>query len=87
MTKEMSDADGVIQFPATEQERRAMRRAKQDAERRRLINLFIDDAAGDQALFHTPTGECFADLIIGGVRQHPAGRAHKGVYHCPPFIQ
>jgi hypothetical protein len=76
MAENPSDGgDSVVPFPSTEEERRAMRRAKQEAERQRLINLFIDDAAGSQALFHTPAGECFADLIIDGVRQTWAVRS------------
>jgi hypothetical protein len=66
---EGDSGDGVVQFPATAKEREALRRAKQEAEKQRLVNLFIDEAAGDQALFHTPAGECFADLIIEGIRQ------------------
>src|SRR5262245_31549391 len=61
--------DRVVQFPTTAEERRALRRARQEAERQRLVNLFVDEAAGDQALFCTPAGECYADLIIESVRQ------------------
>jgi hypothetical protein len=60
--------DKVVQFPTTAEERRALQRAKQEAERRRLADLFVDEASG-QALFHTPDDECFADLVVGGVRQ------------------
>jgi hypothetical protein len=60
--------DKVVQFPTTAEERRALHRAKQEAERRRLADLFVDEASG-QALFHTPDDECFADLVVGGVRQ------------------
>jgi hypothetical protein len=70
MTSSTSDDDDkVVRFPTTPEERRALHRARQEAERQRLINLFLDEAAGDQALFRTPAGECYADLIIEGVRQ------------------
>lgn len=58
------DDNKVVQFPTTPEERRALHRAKQEAERQRLARLFVDEAAGDQALFRTPSGECYADLII-----------------------
>jgi hypothetical protein len=61
------DDNKVVQFPSTPEERRALQRAKQEAERQRLADLFVDEAAG--GLFHTPSGECFADLQIAGVRQ------------------
>jgi hypothetical protein len=57
----------VVQFPTTAEERRALHRARQEAERRRLADLFVDEARG--ALFHTPAGECFADIVVGGIRQ------------------
>lgn len=63
------DGDGkVVQFPSTPEERRERQRAKQETERQRLVDLFVDEA-GDQALFHTADDECYADLIIAGVRQ------------------
>jgi hypothetical protein len=73
-SKHMSSSTGegddkVVQSPTTEEERRAIRRARQEVERQRLVNLFVDETAGDRALFHTPSGECYADLIIEGVRQ------------------
>lgn len=68
MTSSTGEGDGkVVQFPATAEERRALQRAKQEAERKRLADLFVDEARG--ALFHTPAGECFADIVVGGVRQ------------------
>src|SRR6516164_9314401 len=70
MTSSTGDDDNkVVRFPTTPEERRALHRARQEAERQRLINLFLDEEAGDQALFRTPAGECYADLIIEGVRQ------------------
>jgi len=61
--------DKVVPFPTTAEERKAIQRAKQEAERRRLADLFVDEAACGQTLFRTPDGECYADLIIEGVRQ------------------
>jgi hypothetical protein len=62
--------DNIAQFPKTAEERRALRKAKQDAAKQRLINVFIDEAGGgDQALFHTPDDVAYADLIIDGHRE------------------
>jgi hypothetical protein len=57
------DDNKVVRFPSTPEERRAHHRARQEAERQRLINLFLDEEAGNQALFRTPAGECYADLV------------------------
>jgi hypothetical protein len=54
----------IIEFPKSSEERKALRKARQDQEKQRLINIFIDEAGGDQALFHTPDGVAYADLII-----------------------
>ena len=40
--------DKVVKFPKTPEERRALRKAKDDLERQRLVNVFIDEAGGDQ---------------------------------------
>ena len=71
MTHSTGGGDGTIdnQFPTTEEERRALRKAKQDRERQRLVNCFVDEAGADQALFHNSDGAAFADLIIEGSRQ------------------
>jgi hypothetical protein len=61
--------DRVVEFPKTPEERRALRKAKDDLERRRLINVFVDEAGGDQALFHTPDDVAYADLIVDGHRE------------------
>ena len=61
------DDDKVVQFPTTAEERRAHQRAKQEVERKRLADLFVDEAKG--ALFQTPADESFADIIVDGVRQ------------------
>ena len=45
--------DNVFTFPKTAAERAALRKAKQDLERQRLVHSFVDDA---RALFHTPDG-------------------------------
>jgi hypothetical protein len=59
----------IVQFRATAEERRALRKAKQDLERQRLIHCFVDDAGASQALFRSSDGIGFADLIIEGARQ------------------
>ena len=45
-----NDDDKVVAFPKTAEERKALRKAKQDIERQKLVNLFIDEAGSD-ALF------------------------------------
>jgi hypothetical protein len=62
------DDNNVVKFPPTPEERRALQRARQEAEQRRVAHLFVDEASG-QALFRTPDGECYADAIIAGVRE------------------
>ena len=71
MTSVNDDGDdsNIVEFPTTDAERRAQRKAKQDREKQRLINIFIDEVGGDQALFHTPDGVAYADLIIAGHRE------------------
>ena len=61
--------DNVVQFPKTAEERRALRKAKEALEKQRLINVFIDEAGGDKALFHTSDGVAYADLMINGHRE------------------
>ena len=63
------DDSNVVGFPQTPEERRALRKAKQDIEKRKLINVFIDEAGGDTALFRTPDGVSYADLIVNGHRE------------------
>ena len=58
--------DNVFTFPKTAAERAALRKAKQDLERQRFVHSFVDDA---RALFHTPDGVAYADLVVSGVRQ------------------
>ena len=69
MASNTSDGDDkVVAFPKTAEERRALRKAKQDIERQKLVNLFIDEA-GNDALFSTADGVAFADLIVAGHRE------------------
>jgi hypothetical protein len=63
------DDDNVVEFPKTAEERKALRKAKQDIERQRLIHCFLDEGGADRALFHTHDSVACADLIVGGVRQ------------------
>jgi hypothetical protein len=63
------DGDKVVEFPKTAEERKALRKAKQDLERQRLIAVFVDEAGTDQALFRTCDDVAFADLIIAGHRE------------------
>jgi hypothetical protein len=58
--------DNVVQFPRTAEERRALRKAKEDLERQRLVSTFIEN---DEALFHTRDNVAYADLIVGGHRE------------------
>ena len=60
--------DKVVAFPKTAAERAALRKAQQDIERKKLVNLFIDEAGSD-ALFPTGDGVAFADLIVAGHRE------------------
>src|SRR5262245_8461226 len=69
MTDDSDGGDKVVTFPTTPEERRALRKAKQDRERQHLVNVFIDEAGGDRALFRTPDNIAYADLIIAGHRE------------------
>ena len=69
MSFEKPGDDNVVQFPKTAEERRALRKAKEALEKQRLINVFIDEAGGDKALFHTSDGVAYADLMINGHRE------------------
>ena len=60
--------DNVFTFPKTAAERAALRKARQDLERQKLVNLFIVEAGSD-ALFPTADGVAFADLIVAGHRE------------------
>jgi hypothetical protein len=63
------DDNRVVPFPPTDEERRALRKAKQELERQRLIRCFVDEAGTEPTLFHTRDGVAFADLIIEGHRE------------------
>jgi hypothetical protein len=69
MGSDNNTGDRVVQFPKTPEERRALRKAKDDLEKQRLVNVFIDEAGGDQALFHTRDDVAYADLIIASHRE------------------
>jgi hypothetical protein len=65
----MSDAgDKIVEFPNSAAERKALAKARQDREQRRLVNQFPDlDGHG---LFHTlEGGVAYADLILEGHRE------------------
>jgi hypothetical protein len=59
--------DKLVAFPNAA-ERAALRKARQDVERQKLVNLFIDEAGSD-ALFSTGDNVAFADLIVAGHRE------------------
>ena len=67
-------SDKVVEFPTTEQERAALRKAKQDKARQELVNRFVDEPNG---LFHTPDGRAYADLFVEGCRQTWAVRSSR----------
>jgi hypothetical protein len=68
MSNDDDDDNKIIAFPMTAEERKALRKAKQDLERQKLVNLFVDEAGSD-ALFTTTDGIAFADLIVTGHRE------------------
>ena len=73
-TKRTSGDDNkVVEFPKTAEERRALRKAKQDLTRQRLIAVFVDEAGADQALFRSYDGVAYADLLHGNARVAPIG--------------
>jgi hypothetical protein len=60
------DDSNIVEFPATAEERRALRKLQRDRERQRLVNVFVDE---NRALFRDPNGDAYADLIIDGHRE------------------
>jgi hypothetical protein len=62
-----SGSGTVVTFPATDAERRVLRKLQQDRERQKLVNVFIGE--DDRMLFHDPNGVAYADLIINGHRE------------------
>jgi hypothetical protein len=79
--------DKVVQFPKTEAERAALRKAKENLEKQRLVNTFIDEAGGDQALFHTPDDVAYADLIVVGHRETWPVRSKQFRYAYLRYLQ
>jgi hypothetical protein len=79
--------DKIVEFPKTAEEREALAKARQAQERQKIVNLFVDAAGGDQALFHTPDGTAYADLIIEGCRQTWAVRSKQFRYAYIRFLQ
>jgi hypothetical protein len=71
----MTDDAKIVEFPKTGEERKAIAKAKQDREKQKLINQFVDETG--QGLFHTPEGIAYADLIIEGCRQTWAVRSKQ----------
>jgi len=66
MADDDSDDGKIVPLPLDAQERRAMRKLRQDRERQQLVNVFVDE---NRALFRDPNGEAYADLIIDGHRE------------------
>jgi hypothetical protein len=57
----------VVTFPTSAEERKALRKAKQDLEKQRLMDIFVDEGGG--ALFLNLDEVPYADVIIGGHRE------------------
>jgi hypothetical protein len=81
------DDNTVVNFPTTAEERKLLRRAKQDAEKQRLINVFIDETGGDKALFRSPDGTAFADLIVAGHRETWPVRSRQFRHHYIVYLR
>jgi hypothetical protein len=79
------DDNKVVQFPLSAEERRALRKQKQDLERQRLIRCFVDEAG--RALFHTADGKAYADLIIDGTRQTWPVRSRQFRFEYIRFVK
>jgi hypothetical protein len=77
--------DKVLEFPKSAAERQALAKARQDRERRRLVNAFIDESG--QGLFNTPDGVAYADLIIEGCRQTWAVRSKQFRFAYCKYLQ
>jgi hypothetical protein len=88
MTSNTEDGDGkVVKFPLSAEERQALRKAKQDLERQRLIRCFVGEIGNEQALFHTRDGTAYADLMIEGVRQTWPVRSREFRIEYIKFLQ
>jgi hypothetical protein len=77
--------DKVVVFPKSAAERQALAKARQDREKQKLINQFVDETG--QGLFHTPEGIAYADLIIEGCRQTWAVRSKEFRFAYCKYIQ
>ena len=75
--------DKLVAFPNAA-ERAALRKARQDVERQKLVNLFIDEAGSD-ALFSTGDSVAFADLIVAGHRETWPIRSKQFRYESLPI--
>jgi hypothetical protein len=74
----------IVPFPKTAAEREAIRKARQDIERQRLIDVFIDEPNG---LFTTDDGTAFADLIMAGHRETWPIRSRQFRYAYTQFLR
>jgi len=79
--------DKIVEFPKTAEEREALAKARQAQERQKIVNLFVDEAGAEQALFHTPNGTAYADLIIEGCRQTWAVRSRQFRFAFIRYLQ
>jgi hypothetical protein len=61
--------------------------AKLDQEKQRLIDIFIDEAGGDQALFHTPDDIAYADVNIDGHRETWPARSKQFRYAYMRYLR
>jgi hypothetical protein len=75
--------DKVVEFPATKEERQQLRQARRDAERRRLVNVFVPD----DGVFCTPDKTAYADLIINGHRETWPVRSQEFRHHYIRFLE
>jgi hypothetical protein len=82
-----SGDDKVVQFPLDAEERKALRKQKQELERQRLIRCFVDETGNAQALFHSRDGTAYADLIIEGNRQTWPVRSRQFRLEYVRFLQ
>jgi len=82
-----SGDDKVVQFPLDAEERKALRKQKQELERQRLIRYFVDETGNAEALFHSRDGTAYADLIIEGNRQTWPVRSRQFRLEYVRFLQ
>jgi hypothetical protein len=77
--------DKIVEFPKTAAERKALAKAKQDREKQKLVNQFVDETG--QGLFHTPEGMAYADLIVEGTRQTWAVKSKEFRFAYCKYLQ